>query len=312
MDRIEPAATSAEVTSAGANGARGDVVSIGDFHTHSSQSDGVLSPTALINLAASRGVRVMALTDHDTLDGIDEARAAAARHPGFTVIPGVELSCDGPTGKVHMLGHFVDRTDQEFLGRMETFRHGRSERAEKMVVALSALGAPVEWDRVLEIAGTGSVGRPHIARALVEQGHATTVADAFERFVGDDGPAYVARERLTAVEAIEMIRSANGLPVYAHPPRYAADTYESVAASLASSGLFGMEVFYKVYPPGTVAALRQVADSLALFGLGGSDYHGLGNEDDRDPGDIPLPDRVVEAYLEAAGAAGCDVPAPSS
>ena len=176
-----------------------------------------------------------------------------------------------------------------------------------MVLALAKLGAPVEWERVQEIAGEGSVGRPHIARALIERGHVATVADAFERYVGDGGPAYVERERLTAVDAIEMIRSAGGLPVFAHPPRYT-DDYAELAASLASAGLFGLEVFYKAYPPDLVDSLHQLARSLDLFALGGSDYHGLGNDDDRDPGDIPLPDAIPEAYLAAAREAGCAVP----
>ncbi len=284
-------------------------MSIGDFHMHSTQSDGVLSPTELIDLAASHGVRVMALTDHDTLAGLDEAIAAAARHPGFTLIPGVELSCDVPGGEVHMLGHFVDRTNRDFVARLDRFRAGRVERAEKMVTALESLGAPIDWERVQEIAGEGSVGRPHVAQALMERGHVETIADAFDRYLGRNGPAYVEREKLTPPEAIEMIRNANGLPVFAHPS-FTQD-YEEVAASLASAGLFGMEVFYKAYPPDLVQSLRELAGSHGLFALGGSDYHGLGNADDRDPGDIPLPDAVAEAYLVAAREAGCDVPEPT-
>jgi predicted metal-dependent phosphoesterase TrpH len=286
-------------------------MSIGDFHTHSTRSDGVLSPTDLVELAASGGVRVMALTDHDTLAGLDEALAAAADRPGFTVIPGVELSCDAGGTKVHLLGHFVDRTNREFVGQLERLRTGRSERAKKMVEALAGLGAPIDWERVQELARKGSVGRPHIARALIEQGHAKTISDAFDRYVGDGGPAYVERKRLAAREAIEMIRNANGLPVFAHPPRYTED-YGELAASLASDGLFGMEVFYRDYSVDRVQSLHAVADSLELFALGGSDYHGLGNPGERKPGDIPLPDAVAEAYLAAAREAGCDVPEPTT
>lgn len=284
-------------------------MSIGDFHTHSTQSDGVLSPAQLVDLAASRGVRVMALTDHDTLAGLDEAIAAAARHPGFTLIPGVELSCDVPGSEVHMLGHFVDRTNREFTDQLELFRKGRVERAEKMVGALEALGAPIDWARVQEIAGEGSVGRPHVAQALLEQGHVETITDAFDRFLGRNGPAYFEREKLTPPEAIEMIRDAGGLPVFAHPS-FTQD-YPAVAASLAADGLFGMEVFYKAYPPELVQSLHELATAHGLFALGGSDYHGLGNDDDREPGEIPLPDAVAEAYLAAAREAGCEVPEPA-
>lgn len=284
-------------------------MSIGDFHTHSTQSDGVLSPAQLVDLAASRGVRVMALTDHDTLAGLDEAIAAAARHPGFTLIPGVELSCDVPGSEVHMLGHFVDRTNREFTDQLELFRKGRVERAEKMVGALEALGAPIDWARVQEIAGEGSVGRPHVAQALLEQGHVETITDAFDRYLGRNGPAYFEREKLTPPEAIEMIRNAGGLPVFAHPS-FTQD-YPAVAASLAADGLFGMEVFYKAYPPELVQSLHELATTHGLFALGGSDYHGLGNDDDREPGEIPLPDAVAEAYLAAAREAGCEVPEPA-
>ncbi|MEE8338064.1 MAG: PHP domain-containing protein [Dehalococcoidia bacterium] len=284
-------------------------MSIGDFHTHSTQSDGVLSPAQLVDLAASRGVRVMALTDHDTLAGLDEAIAAAARHPGFTLIPGVELSCDVPGSEVHMLGHFVDRTNREFTNQLERFRRGRVERAEKMVGALEALGAPIDWERVQEIAGEGSVGRPHVAQALLEQGHVETITDAFDRYLGRNGPAYFEREKLTPPQAIEMIRNANGLPVFAHPSF--TEDYPAVAASLAADGLFGMEVFYKAYPPDLVQSLHELATAHGLFALGGSDYHGLGNDDDREPGEIPLPDAVAEAYLAAAREAGCEIPEPA-
>ncbi len=284
-------------------------MSIGDFHTHSTQSDGVLSPAQLVDLAASRGVRVMALTDHDTLAGLDEAIAAAARHPGFTLIPGVELSCDVPGSEVHMLGHFVDRTNREYTDHLERFRRGRVERAEKMVGALEALGAPIDWERVQEIAGEGSVGRPHVAQALLEQGHVETITDAFDRYLGRNGPAYFEREKLTPPQAIEMIRNANGLPVFAHPSF--TEDYPAVAASLAADGLFGMEVFYKAYPPDLVQSLHELATAHGLFALGGSDYHGLGNDDDREPGEIPLPDAVAEAYLAAAREAGCEIPEPA-
>ena len=284
-------------------------MSIGDFHMHSTQSDGVLSPTELNDLAASRGIRVMALTDHDTLAGVEEAIAAAARHPGFTLIPGVELSCDVPGSEVHMLGHFVDRTNRDFVDQLDRFRAGRVERAEKMVATLDGLGVPIDWDRVLEIAGEGSVGRPHVAQALLEQGHVESITDAFDRYLGRNSPAYAEREKLTPTEAIEMIRNANGLPVFAHPS-FTKD-YEATAASLAADGLFGMEVFYKAYPPDLVQSLHELATSLDLFALGGSDYHGLGNDDDRDPGDIPLPDTVAEAYLVAAREAGCELPEPT-
>ena len=284
-------------------------MSSGDFHTHSTRSDGKLTPSALVDLAAARGVRVLALTDHDTLDGLDEAIAAAARHPGFTLIPGVELSCDVPGTEVHMLGLCIDRHDERLRTELERFRRGRIERATRMVEALAGLGAPIEWSRVQEIAGEASVGRPHVAQALLERGHVQTFEEAFDRYLGRDGPAYFERERLAPAEAIALIHAAGGLPIFAHPS-FTKD-YERVATELAAAGLFGMEAYYKAYAPEVVASLCALAARLHLFALGGSDFHGIARLDERAPGDIPLPDAVVRAFLEAARAQGCQVPDPT-
>jgi predicted metal-dependent phosphoesterase TrpH len=285
-------------------------MSIGDFHTHSTRSDGRLTPTALVDLAASRGVRVLALTDHDTLDGLDEAIEAAGRHPGMLLVPGVELSCDVPGTEVHMLGLFVDRQDSRLLGELDRFRRGRIERAAKMVDALSGLGVPIEWSRVQEIAGEASVGRPHVAQALLERGHVQTFDEAFERFLGRNGPAYFERERLAPREAIGLIRAAGGLPLFAHPSF--TTNYEQVATDLAADGLFGMEAYYKAYTPEQVESLRELAEQLGLFALGGSDFHGIyDRKDEREPGDIPLPYDVVSQFIDLARMHGCDVPNPT-
>jgi len=285
-------------------------LSIGDFHNHSTCSDGKLTPTQLVDLAASRGVRIFALSDHDTLDGQEEAARAAARHPGFTLIPGVELSCDVPGTEVHMLGLFVNRHDQALLDQLEQFRRGRIERAEKMVEALARLGVPIEWSRVQEIAGEASVGRPHVAQALLERGHIQRFEEAFDRYLGRNGPAYFERQKLTPHDAITMIRAAGGLPIFAHPSF--TDGYEEIATDLAAHGLLGMEVYYKHYEPEQVEALRQLADRLGLFTSGGSDFHGIERDNERQPGDIPLPDAVALAMLDRARTEGCTVPEPTA
>ncbi len=284
-------------------------MSRGDFHTHSTCSDGLRSPGELVDLAASRGVRVMALTDHDTLDGLAEAEAAAARHPGFTLVPGVELSCDVPGTEVHILGYFIDRERRELREQLHQFRQGRIDRAQRIIDALERLGAPIEWSRVQELAGEASVGRPHIAHALLEAGHIETFDEAFERFIGRNGPAYAERAKLAPAEAIAMIGESGGLAVFAHPSF--TDDYPRVAAELAAAGAFGLEAYYQGYEPDLVAGLAALAERLGLFALGGSDYHGIDREDERPPGDIPLPDAVTDAFLEAAREHGCRVPEPA-
>ncbi|MSP21599.1 MAG: PHP domain-containing protein [Dehalococcoidia bacterium] len=284
-------------------------MSIGDFHMHSTYSDGRLTPTELVDLAASRGVRVMALSDHDTLASLPEAQAAAARYPGFLLVPAVEISCDLPGTELHMLGLFIDGSNALLAAELDSFRQGRQQRGIDMVAALKAAGAPISWDRVLELAGEAAVGRPHLALALMEQGHVASVNEAFDRFLARGMPAYVERDTIGPADAITMIRDAGGLPVFAHPSF--TKEYEAVAAMLSSHGLFGMEVYYKAYEPPLVESLRGLAERLGLFALGGSDYHALGNPDEREPGDIPLPDSVVHAFLEVARAAGCAVPEPT-
>ena len=269
-----------------------------DLHTHSTSSDGVLSPTELIDLAYRRGVRIMALTDHDTTEGLAEAFAAAARYPDLTLIPGVEISTDVPSSEVHVLGHFIDWQDQEFQRRLLHMRQSRLGRARKMVDKLAALGKPVSWERVQSLASEGAVGRPHIARALVEAGHIASVDEAFDLYLSRNGPAYVERERLTPAQVVEIIAAAHGLPTLAHPREL--DQLEELLSQLKTAGLIGMEVYYQDYSPEEVERLRTVADRFALIPLGGSDYHGLGGPQQREPGDIPLPDEPVERLLALA------------
>ena len=211
-----------------------------DLHTHSTYSDGLLSPAALVEEAAARGVRFLALTDHDTVAGIAEARAAGGRH-GVEVIPGVELSAAlAPGAEVHLLGYCVDVTDAALLAGLAAYARAREERMERMVDRLRRVGAPVDPDRVRVIAGHGTVGRPHLARALVEAGHAADVADAFARYVGSGRPAFVPRPRVDPRDAIALVRAAGGVPVLAHP--YSAGGVESVLDRLVPAGLAGMEV----------------------------------------------------------------------
>ncbi len=184
-----------------------------DLHTHSTASDGELPSADLVRLAIERGLNVIALTDHDSIAGIDAA-IESARGTALEVIPGVELSADVEQGEVHVLGYFVDWHAPHFLSMLEKFREGRYGRAEKMAHKLTALGAPISFERVKEIAGDAAIGRPHVAQALLEAGHIANVSEAFDKYIGRNGPAYVERFRLTPEDAVSLILQAGGVPEF--------------------------------------------------------------------------------------------------
>lgn len=267
----------------------------GDFHVHSTHSDGRLQPAQLADMAHRNGVRVMALTDHDTTAGLAEMAETLQRYPEIQLVPGVELSTDVPGSEIHILGYFMDVDNQEFQRELTRFREGRIGRGQEMVRKLRALGLDINWERVRQIAGDASVGRPHVAQALQEKGYVATNAEAFDRYIGRNGPAYAEREKMTPEQAIDLIRRAGGVSVFAHPA-YTQDM-ERYLPGLKRAGLTGMEVYYKSYPLETVERLRRAAAANGLLPLGGSDYHGLGNDNDREIGDIPLPDAVIDRFL---------------
>jgi predicted metal-dependent phosphoesterase TrpH len=274
----------------------------GDFHTHSTASDGVLTPTQLVDLAYSQGVRYHALTDHDSTEGIAEARAAAAKYDGYMLIPGVEMGTDIEGAEVHMLGLFLSPDDPELQSILARLREGRLGRGRGIVEKLRAMGIMIEWERVQEIAGDASVGRPHIAQALVEKGYVTKVADAFDKWIGRNGPAYVEREKMTPAEAVRCIIERGGLACWAHPADLGLpfEGLEPILRELKDAGMQAMEVFYKDYPPEKVEALRKLAETYDLLPLGGSDYHGIFGNTEPLPGNIPLPDSSIERLLELA------------
>jgi predicted metal-dependent phosphoesterase TrpH len=273
----------------------------GDFHCHSTASDGVLSPTDLINLAYEQGVRVMALTDHDSTEGVEEARRAAARYPDFTLISGVEMGTDIPSAEVHVLGYFLEPDDEELQATLARLRESRKGRGEGMVKKLRELGIDVTWEQVQRIAGDASVGRPHVAQALHEGGHVATVKEAFDKYIGRNGPAYVEREKMTPAEAVETIVHLGGVACLAHPRDVTNDdaALDGIVAELKAAGLAAMEVFYKAYDPATVEGLHEIAKRYDLIPLGGSDYHGLFGPEEPLPGQMhsPLPESSIEALL---------------
>jgi hypothetical protein len=269
-----------------------------DLHTHSTYSDGNLTPTELIEKAVSRGLEVLALTDHDCTDGIAEALEAAQKHPPLLFIPGVELSTDLPREEVHVLGYFLDWQNPRFQGRLARLRRSRMERGQKMLTKLNHLGIDISWQRVKEIAGDGAVGRPHIALAMLEAGHISSLEEAFDRYLSRNGPAYVEREKITPAEAVQLVTDASGLPVLAHPRDL--QNIESLLAELKAAGIIGIEVYYQDYDQQAIERLLAIARQHDLLPLGGSDFHGIGGAHERDLGDIPLPFEPVEQLIALA------------
>ena len=273
-------------------------MSIADFHSHSTRSDGVLTPTALVRLAAGNGVRLLALTDHDSMEGIPEA-VAAASEAGVRIIPSIEMSTDIPGDEAHVLGYFLDPEDADLQRTLAGMRDSRVARGEGMVRKLHSLGVEISWERVKEIAGDASVGRPHVAKALIEAGHVATFDEAFERYLGKGKPAYVERDKLTPENAVRFIIDHGGVPVLAHPREI--DNLDTVLDSAVPAGLAALEVYYRSYTPADIQRLLQFATTRGILPLGGSDYHGHGSDGERKPGDIPLTEETIARFLDASG-----------
>ncbi len=269
-----------------------------DLHLHTLASDGRLSPTELVNLAASQGLKVVAVSDHDTTEGLAEAYRAAEQFPDLQIIPAIELSTDIPGDEIHMLGYFLQYEDDEFQAILRRFRAGRLERGRLMVEKLVTLGLPVEWERVQEIAGDGSVGRPHIALAMVEKGYFKEPKEAFYDYLGRNGQAYVERKKMTPAEGAEMLARVGGSAVLAHPANLV--DLDAKVAELKEAGLVGMEVHYAQYSPDTVDYLLSIARNHDLIPCGGSDYHGLGNSGEPLPGTLGPPMESVERLAEVS------------
>ncbi len=243
-----------------------------DLHTHSTASDGLYTPAELVKQAREAGLSLIALTDHDTTNGLEEAQAAGQAHH-LEIIPGIEINTDHAGTEVHMLGYFLDYQQPAFQQTLQTLRDRRVARAQRMVTRLQELGLQITWERVRELAA-GTVGRPHLAAALVEQGYAASVADAFNRYLSRGRPGYVPRYKLTPLDAVQLIQSVHGLPVLAHPAEL--PDLDSLLTSLTQAGLAGLEVYYGEYPPEIVERLHALAEKYQLLSTGGSDYHGPG------------------------------------
>ncbi|MFJ5077752.1 PHP domain-containing protein [Streptomyces sp. NPDC088553] len=246
-----------------------------DLHTHSTASDGTDSPAELVRNAAAAGLDVVALTDHDTTRG--HAEAIAALPEGLTLVTGAELSCRVDGIGLHMLAYLFDPEEPALLAERELVRDDRVPRARAMVGKLQELGVPVTWEQVARIAGDGSVGRPHVAEALVELGVVPDVSGAFTpEWLADGGRAYVGKHELDPIDAIRLVKAAGGVTVFAHPLAVKRGQVlpEASIARLAEAGLDGIEVDHMDHDEATRARLRGLAKELGLLATGSSDYHG--------------------------------------
>ncbi|MCK4862999.1 MAG: PHP domain-containing protein [Dehalococcoidales bacterium] len=270
-----------------------------DLHIHSTASDGKLSPETLVSKAAELGLKVIALTDHDSVDGITPALEAVKNFPELRLIPGVEISTDLADGEAHVLGYFIDYTSRELGAALERFRNSRQGRARGMVSKLGAMGIDIDWQRVQEIAGDGSIGRPHIARAMLEKGYIATFEEAFDKYIGHGGLAYVEREKMTPEEAVELILRSRGLPVLAHP--FTVNNPESMIKKLKAVGLVGVEVYYKDNTAEQTESTLGLAERYGLIATGGTDYHGIGDSNEVMLGGVEVPLEAAERLIAMAG-----------
>lgn len=244
-----------------------------DLHAHTLASDGVLDPERLVARAAQRGVRVLAVTDHDTTAALEAALAAAPAH-GLRVVPGVEISCDLRARDVHLLGLFVDPTTPALVRLLADARAERERASGWVLRRLSDLGVPVTREEVEREAAGQTLGRPHFARALVRRGYVRSVGEAFERWLAEGRPACVYRERPSVRAAADAVHAAGGLFLLAHPGAYRAPLGRDAVSRLRLEGLDGVEVHHPAHDPDAVRRYLAVAAGLGLAVSGGSDFHG--------------------------------------
>ena len=274
-----------------------------DLHLHTTASDGRFSPGELVAKAAGAGLEIISITDHDTLDGIAPALAAARKYDNLKVIQGVEISTDFKEGDAHVLGYFVDNKRPELEATLKGMRRARLERAQGMVAKLAEMKMPLEWRRVREIAGDGSVGRPHIAQAMLEKGYIANFDEAFHKYISRGGPAYVERIKMTPSQAVGLILESGGLPVLAHP--LTIPQPEELIRELKDAGLVGLEAYYDGFPAELVNQVLGYAQDYDLIATGGSDFHGLSGHEEVEPGQAAVPYEVAENLIALARDRGC-------
>lgn len=269
-----------------------------DLHIHSTASDGRYSPQEIVRKAVGLGLEVIALADHDSVDGIVPALEEARRLNQLQFIPAVEISTDVPSGEVHVLGYFIDYTSKELAAALDRFRYSREGRAQGMITRLAELGIHISWARVREIAGSGTVARPHIAQAMLEKGYISSIKEAFDKYIARDGPAYVEREKMTPVEVVKLILRNRGIAVMAHP--FFVPEPEAMIAELKAAGMAGIEAYYNNYTNEDIGTLIALAKNHGLIVTGGSDYHGLDESNETLMGGVEVPMEAVSRLIAHA------------
>lgn len=282
-----------------------------DLHTHSTASDGSLTPTELVGLARRSGLQAIALTDHDTVNGLPEA-LAAGEEQGIEVVPGCELSVSAPKGFIHIVGLFLPEKPVKLMEGMQYLRDRRADRNERIAAKLAELGVDVTYERILEIAGDGTVGRPHIARAIVEAGAASDVQNAFDVYLGERGRAYLPKDKFTPEKALALLKAEGATTILAHPYTMQLDGDEEAEAiaGLMDMGLDGIECHYTEHTRTMTEKYLALAERMDLLVSGGSDFHGSAKPDialGRGRGGLHVPYALLEAIREHRAEAGLPV-----
>jgi predicted metal-dependent phosphoesterase TrpH len=275
-----------------------------DLHLHTTASDGVMSPSEIVRYAKAKGLQAIAITDHDTIEGLEEGLSEGKRI-GFEVIPGIEISAVHSPGSMHLLGFFLDIYHPLLNERLGYLQKARAERNPKIAEKLSRLGIDLTYEEVLKVSGGGQVGRPHFAQVLLGKRYVRSFQEAFDRFLKKGAPAYVDKFRFTAKEALHFINEAKGIAVLAHPNTLGMNGYselENLLVQLVEEGLKGVEVYYPEHSASEVAQYKILAERYGLLLTGGTDYHGI-DKNSLDigvgRGDMKLPYSLVE-NLKAA------------
>ena len=275
-----------------------------DLHLHTTHSDGSFAPADVIGLAHKAGVTTLAITDHDITTAIPEA-VAAGQQLGIEIIPGIEISSSFGESELHVLGYFLDWQDALLQERLVTLRASRHRRNPLIIERLQALGIDITYDEVRAVAGSDSVGRPHIARVLMDKKVVTSAKDAFDRFLANGKPAYVPRDLPSPAEAIQWIKDAKGLAVLAHPTwvRTTEGTLTELVRQLKADGLDGVEVHYSTHTPRQTREYLSLAKQINLLVTGGSDFHGITKPDIEvgiGKGSLHVPDSLLPKLKDAA------------